>query len=402
MNQVPRVPGTQDFIDQEHGQMSAAIDLIRSLFAKNNYATVDTPVLEKTELFVRKSGGELTGRLYNFVDPRGIRVSLRPEFTSSVIRCYVENQDTLSPPVRWQYSGPVFRYENEDTSGLRQFTQVGAELIGSSEIEADAEIISLALSGLEAIGLQDTQIHIGHVGILRELLSGNDLTESAIAFVMANTQSLKSGESGVSDLMDRAAEVGILRIKDSEFPKSEQPALGFSGEFLEQLVSESLDRSYGRRTAKEVVDRLKRKMFETDDPNKLEGALDLITDICSFEGNPDQVIDKYRELARSKGLRTDVLEGLTKLIPVLSNAGIEDTKIIFDLGLARNLSYYTGLTFDLIANSSTYPVRVGGGGRYDGLVRALGGKDIPALGFAYTLDDIVTASRDEERRKIDH
>lgn len=397
MNQVQRVPGTQDFIDQEHGQMSAAIDLISSLFAKNNYATIDTPVLEKTELFVRKSGGELTGRLYNFVDPRGIRVSLRPEFTSSVIRCYVENQDTLSPPVRWQYAGPVFRYENEDTSGFRQFTQVGAELIGSSEIETDAEIISLALSGLEAIGLQDTQIHIGHVGILRELLSSNDLTESAIAFVLANTQSLKSGESGVSDLMERATEVGILKMKDSEFPKSEQPDGEFSGEFLEQLVSESLDRSYGRRTAKEVVDRLKRKMFEIDDPKKLKDALDLTAEICGFEGNPDQAIDKYRELARSKGLRTDVLGGITKLITALSDAGIENTKIILDLGLARDLSYYTGLTFDLIANSSASPIRVGGGGRYDGLVRALGGKDIPALGFAYTLDDIVTASRGEER-----
>ena len=394
-NQVQRVPGTQDIIDQEHGLMSAAIDLISSLFTKNNYAMIDTPILEKTELFVRKSGGELTGRLYNFIDPGGLRVSLRPEFTSSVIRHYVEHQDAMSSLVRWQYAGPVFRYENEDATGFRQFTQVGAELIGGSEFEADAEIISLALSGLETIGLKDTQVRIGNVGILRQLLSNNDLSESAIAFVVANTQSLKSGESSVSDLMDRAAAVGILKIGDADFPKSEQSGDEFSGEFLEQVVSESLDRSYGRRTAKEIVDRLKRKMFEADDPKALKTALDLTAEICGLEGNPDQVIEKYLELAGSHGIQTNALGGITKLMSSLTDAGIENTKIALDLGLVRDLSYYTGLTFDLLANSSTSPVRVGGGGRYDGLVKALGGEHVPALGFAYSLDDIVIANREE-------
>ena len=375
--------------------MSAAIDQISSLFIKRNYEIIDTPVLEQTELFVRKSGGELTSRLYSFVDLEGHRVSLRPEFTSSVIRCYVENQDTLSSPVRWQYAGPVFRYGNEGSSGLRQFTQVGAELIGGTEVKADAEIISLALSGLETVGLQDIQIRVGHVGILQELLSSSDLTESAIAFVVANTQSLKSGASSVSNLMQRAAEVGIIEMDDSEFPNPDRSDSEFSGEFLEQVISEPLSRSHGRRTAKEIVDRLKRKMFETDDSQKLKNALDLTAEICGFEGDPDRVIDKYRRLARSRELGTDALCEVTELMSALADAGIDSAKITLDLGLSRDLAYYTGLTFDLLANGSTCPVLVGGGGRYDGLVRALGGEDIPALGFAYTLNDIVAARRQE-------
>ena len=396
-NPVRRVPGTRDIIDREYGLMRSAADRIGAFFGTRGYDMIDTPVLEETELFVRKSGGGLTGRLYSFVDAGGHRVSLRPEFTSSVIRCFIQRQATLPSPTRWQYAGPVFRYETEGGAGLRQFTQLGAELIGAAGVEADAEVVSLALSGLKAVGLENSRIRIGHVGVLRDLLSTNDLTETAAAFVVASAQLLKNGASSVASLMERAAEVGILR---TDGPHLLDPD-GAGGErrvdLLERMISETLSGSHGRRTANEIAERLLRKMLDADDPGNLKNALELAAEVCGLEGGPELVLEKSGRLAQSRGLRTGALDELAALMAALEDAGVHRPNVTLDLGLARGISYYTGVTFDLLAIGPDGPVRVGGGGRYDGLVRALGGCDVPALGFAYTLDDVVEAGRSGAR-----
>ena len=128
---VQRLPGMRDAAGSEYGAIQAAAAAFETFAAARGYGMLDTPLLEQTELFVRKSGGELTTQLYSFVDPGGNRVSLRPEFTSSVIRHYAEQPHPLAQPVRWQYRGPVFRHDG----AFRQFTQAGAELIGSSGVE---------------------------------------------------------------------------------------------------------------------------------------------------------------------------------------------------------------------------------------------------------------------------
>ena len=118
---VQRLPGMRDAAGSEYGAIQAAAAAFETFAAARGYGMLDTPLLEQTELFVRKSGGELTTQLYSFVDPGGNRVSLRPEFTSSVIRHYAEQTHPLAQPVRWQYRGPVFRHDG----AFRQFTQAG-------------------------------------------------------------------------------------------------------------------------------------------------------------------------------------------------------------------------------------------------------------------------------------
>ena len=168
--QIPTLPGMRDSDSSSHGRILDAAQAVSACFTGRGYELIDTPLLEETELFVRKSGGELTSRLYSFTDPGGNRVSLRPEFTSSVIRFFVQEQASLSVPARLQYSGPVFRYESGAGEGYRQFTQVGVELVGAGGVDADAEIISLAWEGLDRAGLDSRLIRIGHLGVLRGIL----------------------------------------------------------------------------------------------------------------------------------------------------------------------------------------------------------------------------------------
>ena len=103
---------------------------LADVISRYGYRPLDVPVLESTELFLRKSGGDLASQMYSFADPGSNAVSLRPEFTSAIMRHYLETiADTgQHPVVRWQYAGPVFRYDlghppPADNSG--QFTQVG-------------------------------------------------------------------------------------------------------------------------------------------------------------------------------------------------------------------------------------------------------------------------------------
>ena len=81
------------------------------------------------------------------------------------------------------------------------------------------------------------------------------------------------------------------------------------------------------------------------------------------------------------------LDELQALCDALSARGIDRSRMVVDLGLARGISYYTGVIFELTLDGAY----LGGGGRYDGLVRALGGEDMPALGFAFALDQLVDA-----------
>ena len=114
------------------------------------FQRLDTPVVERTDLFVRKSGGEVSSSLYTFLDPGGISVSLRPEFTPSVIRWFIENRPDQD---RFCYSGPVFRYGGTRGGRFRQFHQVGGELLGVSGAAGDSEILSVAHRCLEAGGV---------------------------------------------------------------------------------------------------------------------------------------------------------------------------------------------------------------------------------------------------------
>ena len=144
-NQIRELPGGPDSSMAYYARKESLIDSIRNLLSGAGFAAADYPVIELTELFVRKSGGGITGHLYSFIDPGGNKVSLRPEFTSSVIREYLKEPMSTEIAVKRQYSGPVFRYSDVSTGNtLRQFTQQVCEIIGASTADFDAEILRLS------------------------------------------------------------------------------------------------------------------------------------------------------------------------------------------------------------------------------------------------------------------
>ncbi|MEX2599570.1 MAG: ATP phosphoribosyltransferase regulatory subunit, partial [Dehalococcoidia bacterium] len=225
--------------------------LERFLF-RRGYESISTPVLESTELFLRKSGGELAARMYSFTDPSGRRVSLRPEFTSSVVRACIEGALTGPVPQRWQYCGTVFRYEGPEAGSL-EFQQLGAEMIGVASPQADAEVLALAMQGLSALGVKGHSLRIGHMGVINAMLDGLGLSERARVFVLGSFGLFKEGEEGIAAVRTRAHQLGLLGDEESSSLSllARKMESGEAAQMVEGFLGKGVSGLTGQRSAEE-------------------------------------------------------------------------------------------------------------------------------------------------------
>ena len=286
--------------------------------------------------------------------------------------------------------GPFFRYD-EDVS-CRQFTQIGAEIVGASGAEADAEAVSLACASLEAAGLRGGVVRIGHLGVLNELISGLGVSGRARMMAISSAPNLKLERTNVPRLMEEAGSLGLLGAGPVG-AREQQSRRGndVDGETIHDALAAAMSSTLGRRSGRQIVDRLMRKSHEVDRPADLERAFELTSQLARVEGPPGPAMQQARSVAASYGLEAASLDELDRLFEALEQSPARPDEVVLDLGLARGIAYYSGITFELTGPPGSGSAPLGGGGRYDGLVKALGGDDVPALGFAFTTEHIVDA-----------
>jgi ATP phosphoribosyltransferase regulatory subunit len=143
------------------------------------YGEVVTPTIEYFDTLVRGGGTEAGDRLFKLVDRGGQILALRPEMTTPVARLVATHLRGHPLPIRLAYAGQVFRGSEAGAGRPREFTQVGAELVGAATRDADAEILALAAECLEASGAPACAISVGHTGFLRGMLEGVGLPADA-------------------------------------------------------------------------------------------------------------------------------------------------------------------------------------------------------------------------------
>ena len=388
--QLPqRLRGMEDSAPEVARAMTRVGQGLADLLADYGYLSVDVPILEVTELFLRKSGGELASRMYTFVDPGGHRVSIRPEFTSSVVRAYLEGLNRGPLPLRWQYQGPVLRYERDVEGSRRQHIQVGAELIGASGPWADAEVLALACMGLSSLGISGHSLVVGHLGFIGALLESLGLSDRARLFLLASVSSLKEEGPAREQVYRRASSLGLLPVDGQEA----EPPSALAGEeamaLLERLA-ESDEPAVGVRGPEEIRERYMRKQRQPDDPARFSDALDTVAKVVRVQGRPEEAVRQVRGLLPT-GSGQQELDSLERAFEALSGYGLQ-IPVTLDFGLARGIAYYSGTVFEIQHPAIGDAPSLGGGGRYDGLVQALGGvEETPAMGFAWTLDRVVQA-----------
>lgn len=165
---MDRLPGFRDFFPEPipHGDVWSA-DARQYIFAtwreaarRYGFREYDGPPLETLELFTTKSGGEIVGQLYNFVDKGDRAVSLRPEMTPTLARMIAAHERAYKKPVKWFALPQLFRYERQQKGRLREHFQFNADIIGEPDPAADAELIALLVDSLRAFGLTEADFVI--------------------------------------------------------------------------------------------------------------------------------------------------------------------------------------------------------------------------------------------------
>jgi histidyl-tRNA synthetase len=150
------VRGTHDFLPEKMRHYTHILDLARTVLSRYGYAEMSTPIVEFASVFnhVGETSDIVTKETYTFPDRGGDMLTLRPEGTAAVMRAVMSNGLTQSLPLRYHYSGPMFRYDRPQKGRYRQFHQLGVELIGVAGAEADVEVITAADMYLRALSLR--------------------------------------------------------------------------------------------------------------------------------------------------------------------------------------------------------------------------------------------------------
>lgn len=302
---VPSVKGFHDVLPGESGRWARLETTARRVFGVYNYDEIRLPIVERAELF-RRSVGETSDivekEMYAFEDRDGTPLTLRPEGTASVVRAYVEHAMHAAEPVaKLYYFGPMFRRERPQKGRLRQFSQIGAELIGRDDPAADAEVLLLLHDLLRDFGVDGAVVHINSLG---DRVCRPAYREALVAWGTAHVEQLCAD-------CRRRLEQNPLRLLDCKQP--------------------------GCLALRDSAPRM----------------LAHLCDPCRTH------FDRVLALLAAQGVQP-------QLQPYM----------------VRGLDYYCRTAFEVVAQGLGAQNALGGGGRYDGLVKHLGGPDVAGVGFA--------------------
>jgi histidyl-tRNA synthetase len=198
--QPKALPGFRDFYPADFAFRAHLFNTWRAVAARYGFEEWDGPPLEPLELYTAKSGDEIVGQLYNFVDKGEREVALRPEMTPTLARVVAARANGLRKPIRWYSIPQLFRYERQQRGRLREHFQLNCDLIGEPGPLGDAEIIALAIDIMRAFGLgpQDVRVRLSDRRVLNGLLQ--DLKVPAAQLPLAYQALDKLGRRDYADL----------------------------------------------------------------------------------------------------------------------------------------------------------------------------------------------------------
>ena len=321
----PIPPGTRDVLPEEMRELRALELALLDAFDGFGYGQVATPTIEYDEV-LRRGDAKAAGAAYRFFDERGDLLALRSDMTIPIARLVANRCREAEPPFRFSYVGRAYRAVSPQRGQMREFMQVGVELLGAEAPDGTAEVIEVLCAALDAAGLNRAVIGLGDADLYGQLL-------------------LELGVAGdaAERILDRLAAHDLVGLA------AEVDGAGVDGSGRETLLALT-----NMRGGREILDQA----------HDLGGE--------AVERATSRVQTTY-----------DALE----------KRGIAD-RVRLDLGLLRDLGYYTGAILEVYDPALGHIL--GGGGRYDDLLGSFGW-DLPAVGFALFLERLHVAQAEEER-----
>ena len=209
-NILKNIKGTKDISAEESYIWQYIENYIRNFFDSFGYSEVRTPTFENTELFVRSIGGDtdiVSKEMYSWTDQGNNTLTLRPEFTASVVRYFIQNQlHKINPSHKIYYIGSSFRRERPQKGRLREFRQFGIEAFGSKNPEQDAEIISMAYNFYKNLDISNLKLELNSIGS----------KESRIEYRKVLKSFLEKFKTDLSEVSQKRLESNPLRILDTK------------------------------------------------------------------------------------------------------------------------------------------------------------------------------------------
>jgi len=368
------------------------VDSLHRTMARYGYELVETSIVQPADLFLTKAGDRIISQLFTF-ERHGRQLALRPEFTATAAAEYAKRSGDGTEVVRWQFSGPIFFEASGSETLQAPRISVGAEMIGIPGPLAEVEVIAMAIDGLEAQGGTDWRLDIGHVGLMRQLLSRFALDSRAERFLLNHLPALKQhGRQYVLEQMER------LMLRRSEEPDDRSG--GHADETTaalntQQMLDALLDATQrnitmGGRSRHDIVRRLLQKRQRAASREQIEAALDFLEAWGEINAPPQEafgVIERF--IADDDDRARTLLSEWRQSVDLLATCGVRAERVRIRPDLARSWDYYTGIVFELYAAGERH---VAGGGRYDELIELVGGeRAVPAVGFVYYPDQLLAA-----------
>ena len=381
--------------------LEAQARTLLSVFIAAGYEAVAPDIIQPAAVFLDVVGEALRGRTYVFTDLNGEELCLRPDLTVPTCRLYLQRHPAADREAFYSYNGPAFRFQpaGADASHPREFRQAGIEAFGDKDPgEADARTLVLMLRALQQAGLAGWRLRIGDVGLFDALLAAAEVPERWRRRLRHQFWRPEAFRAELKRLSTEPARSAASVPKELIAALDPDDTAG-----AEALVAEHLERSglehIGARSIAEIAG----------------GLLDIAADAKAPPLKPEAaaLIDAY---IRARLPATETSAALRKLVGeknkgfvaaiaayerrcgLLAESGIDMSAVDFSAEFGRSVGYYTGFVFEIVVDALGPSSPVGGGGRYDGLLKAVGApQDVPAVGGAIHTERLLTVVRGGKR-----
>lgn len=194
----PRVlKGFRDFLPEQEIGRTNLTEKITQVYRSFGFVPIDTPVLEYTEILLRKSNGETEKQVFRFQDNGGRDVALRFDLTVPFARFTAEHKEQLYFPFKRYHIAKVWRGEKPQAGRYREFVQCDIDTVGSDSAAADFEILNVMKSALNGIGVNNITIHVNHRGIFNRFLASLDVLDKSEDILRSVDKLAKVGQDEV-------------------------------------------------------------------------------------------------------------------------------------------------------------------------------------------------------------
>jgi histidyl-tRNA synthetase len=237
----------KDYYGDEVSKLRFLEEKFRKVVESAGYSEVITPILEDFKLFEIKSGEEIKKTMYVFKDKAGREVALRPEFTPSIVRFFLNELQHYPKPIRLYYVGTVYRYDEPQFGRYREFRQAGIELLGNDSILADLEVLQLLYEYYREIDLLDKiKIKLNNIAIYKEIMRKNNISEDLQEHILhlidkgKKNEALQIIEQNIKNKDDLELIINFLKIVNIDIEKIKN----ISSDIKNKSILKHLDRLY--------------------------------------------------------------------------------------------------------------------------------------------------------------